>query len=70
MSYVHVQRLVPVADEHNAARAAIGYVERVWHLVASEPEMHGLTRPYIRMGARGLESAYIVRLFSEFARLP
>ena len=66
MSYVHVQRLAPVADEHNAARVAVGYVERVWHLVASEPEMHGLTRPHIRMGARGLESAYIVRLFSEF----
>ena len=66
MSYVHVQRLAPVTDEHNAARASVSYVERVWHRVASEPEMHGLTRAHIRMGARGLESAYVVRLFSEF----
>jgi hypothetical protein len=59
MSYVHVQRLAPVADEHNAARASIGYVERVWHQVASEPEMHGLME--FREAAAAL-NRYLARL--------
>ena len=66
MSYILIQRLTLIRDEHDAAQASVSYIKRVWSQMQIEPEFNTLNFYQLQQASTYLEATYIVRLFSTF----
>ena len=66
MSYEHIRRLNSVAEEYQAARMAVEYLEADWLRLHSHPSFTSLSLAQLKRSSAGLETTYLVRLFSVF----
>jgi hypothetical protein len=66
VSYFHVQKLAPVDDEFEAARASMEYIRDRWARIRDEPEFQGIELAHLRAALDRVEATYLIRLFAEF----
>jgi len=66
MSYAHISQLARVEEEYRAARLAVEYLEADWSRLHSLPLLANLSLAQVKRSSAGLETTYIIRLFSVF----
>jgi hypothetical protein len=66
VSRILIGRLATIREEFDAARAAVGFLERTWSDRWDAPEIQGVSLSHVRRASNAIESTYVVRVFSEF----